>query len=426
MAVSVDPSEKILAGNSSRAYTLWSRYTVGIDGVRHIRAFGQVCSDERSPMRIAQIAPLAESCPPKLYGGTERIVHFLTEELVRMGHEVTLFASGDSQTAAHLVPCAPRALRLIDGARNLVPHHLAMVEQVSRRLDDFDIVHFHIDLFHYPVIRSWNTPTVTTLHGRLDIPDLYDCYRIFRNVPLVSISNNQRSPLPPVNWVGNVYHGLPENLLPFSETGGDHLVFLGRISPEKRPDRAIDIAVRSGRQLVMAAKIDDVDRAYWESEIQPLVKRHENVSFIGEVNEREKAGLLGGAGALLFPIDWPEPFGLVMIEAMSCGTPVIAWKNGSVPEVMKDGVSGRIVDSIEDALAAVDQVIKMDRRGVREYFEERFAVRRMAKDYVRLFEELVDGHRQAPLKTDTRSGQQGAATIFSAGVREDVDTASAA
>ena len=375
-------------------------------------------------MRIAQIAPLAESCPPKLYGGTERIVHFLTEELVTMGHEVTLFATGDSHTSANLVPCAPRALRLMDGARNLIPHHVGMVERVSRHLDDFDIVHFHIDLFHYPVIRTWDTPTLTTLHGRLDIPDLYDCYQIFRNVPLVSISNSQRSPLPPVNWVGNVYHGLPENLLPFSKTGGDHLVFLGRISPEKRPDRAIDIAVRSGRQLIIAAKIDDVDRAYWETEIQPLVERHENVSFIGEVNEREKASLLGGAGALLFPIDWPEPFGLVMIEAMSCGTPVVAWRNGSVPEVMKDGVSGRVVDSIKDAVAAVDEVMNMDRRGVRKYFEKRFAVRRMAEDYIRIFETLVDGHKQAPCKVDARSGQQRAADVFSTEARKNAGIAS--
>ncbi len=344
-------------------------------------------------MRIAQIAPLAESCPPKLYGGTERIAHFLTEELVRMGHDVTLFASGDSRTSAELVPCTPRALRLVDGAVNLVPHHISMIERVGQRLADFDVVHFHIDLFHYPVVHSWDTPTVTTLHGRLDIPELYDCYGVFRDVPLVSISNNQRLPLPPVNWVGNIYHGLPADLLPYNETGGDHLVFLGRISPEKRPDRAIEIAVRSGRRLIMAAKIDDVDRAYWESEIRPLVEQHEQISFIGEVNEQQKAELLGNAGALLFPIDWPEPFGLVMIEAMSCGTPVVAWRNGSVLEVMEDGVSGRVVDSMDEAVAAVDDVLGMDRAKVRSYFEERFTVQRMASDYVRLFEELIDESR---------------------------------
>lgn len=340
-------------------------------------------------MRIAQIAPLAESCPPKLYGGTERIVHFLTEELVSMGHDVTLFASGDSQTRAELVSCVPQALRLVDGAHNLVPHHLSMVEQVRRRLDDFDIVHFHIDLFQYPAILTWDTPTVTTLHGRLDIPDLQRCYRTFSQVPLVSISNNQRMPMPPVNWVETVYHGLPPQMLPLNLEGGDYLVFLGRISPEKRPDRAIEIAVRSGRPLKMAAKIDAVDQAYWEAEIRPLVEAHDNIEYIGEVNEAQKAELLGGAGALLFPIDWPEPFGLVMIEAMSCGTPVVAWRNGSVPEVMKDGVSGRIVESIDEAVAAVNEVFGFDRAKVREYFERRFTVRRMADDYIQLFEQQI-------------------------------------
>ncbi len=340
-------------------------------------------------MRIAQVAPLAESCPPKLYGGTERIVHFLTEELVDMGHEVTLFASGDSQTRAELISCVPQALRLVDGAHNLVPHHLSMVEQVRRRLADFDIVHFHIDLFHYPAILTWDTPTVTTLHGRLDIPDLQRCYRTFSQVPLVSISDNQRLPMPPVNWIETVYHGLPPQMLPLNMDGGDYLVFLGRISPEKRPDRAIEIAVRTGRPLKIAAKVDAVDQAYWEAKIRPLVEAHDHIEYIGEVNEAQKAQLLGNAGALLFPIDWPEPFGLVMIEAMSCGTPVVAWKNGSVPEVMKDGVSGRIVDGIDDAVAAVAEVFGFDRAKVREYFDQRFTVRRMADDYVQLFEQLI-------------------------------------
>jgi glycosyltransferase involved in cell wall biosynthesis len=341
-------------------------------------------------MRIAQIAPLAESCPPKLYGGTERIVHFLTEELVAMGHEVTLFASGDSQTRAELVSCVPQALRLVDGAHNLVPHHLSMVEQVRRRLADFDIVHFHIDLFHYPAILTWDTPTVTTLHGRLDIPDLQKCYRTFSQVPLVSISDNQRLPMPPVNWIETVYHGLPPEMLPYNAEGGDYLVFLGRISPEKRPDRAIEIAVRSGRPLKIAAKIDNVDQAYWETKIRPLVEAHDTIEYIGEVNETQKARLLGKAGALLFPIDWPEPFGLVMIEAMSCGTPVVAWKNGSVPEVMSDGVSGRIVNDIDEAVAAVDEVFRFDRGKVREYFERRFTVRRMARDYVQLYKQQIE------------------------------------
>ena len=343
-------------------------------------------------MRIAQIAPLAESCPPKLYGGTERIVHFLTEELVRQGHEVTLFASGDSQTAGELVPCVPRALRLVDGAQNLVPHHLSLVERVRRRLDDFDIVHFHIDLFHYPAISSWRTPTITTLHGRLDLPELYDCYRAFSDVPLISISNNQRLPLPPVNWIDTIYHGLPEDMLPYNPDGGDYLVFLGRISPEKRPDRAIEIAVRSGKRLKIAAKIDNVDREYWEQKIEPLVEAHDNVEYLGEVNEDQKAELLGNAGALLFPIDWPEPFGLVMIEAMSCGTPVVAWRNGSVPEVIENGRTGRIVGNLDEAVIAVDEVLALPRVEVRSAFEEQFTVRRMAADYVRVYERLITGH----------------------------------
>ena len=343
-------------------------------------------------MRIAQIAPLAESCPPKLYGGTERIVHFLTEELVAQGHDVTLFASGDSQTNAHLVQCVPQALRLVDGAQNLVPHHLSMVERVRRMLDDFDIIHFHIDLFHYPSIQQWNIPTITTLHGRLDLPELFECYRTFSHVPLVSISDNQRLPMPPVNWIDTVYHGLPAQLLPYSVQGGDYLVFLGRISPEKRPDRAIEIAVRSGKRLKIAAKIDAVDEEYWNTEIRPIVEAHSGIEYIGEVNEAEKATLLAGAAALLFPIDWPEPFGLVMIEAMSCGTPVIAWKNGSVPEVMDDGLSGRIVESIEEAIAAVDEVVAMDRSFVRARFLQRYTAERMAKDYVGIYERLIAEH----------------------------------
>ena len=342
-------------------------------------------------MRIAQIAPLAESCPPKLYGGTERIVHFLTEELVEQGHQVTLFASADSQTKADLVQCVPKALRLVDGAQNLVPHHLSMVERVRRRLEDFDIIHFHIDLFHYPSIQQWDTPTITTLHGRLDLPELFACYETFSHVPLVSISNDQRLPMPPVNWIDTVYHGLPAQLLPYSSEGGDYLVFLGRISPEKRPDRAIEIAVRSGKPLKIAAKIDAVDEEYWNTEIRPMVEAHDGIEYIGEVNEAEKAALLAGAAALLFPIDWPEPFGLVMIEAMSCGTPVVAWKNGSVAEVMDDGVSGRIVESIEEAIAAVDEVVAMDRSCVRERFEQRYTAERMARDYVDIYQRLIAG-----------------------------------
>lgn len=341
-------------------------------------------------MRIAQVAPLAESCPPKLYGGTERVVHFLTEELVGQGHNVTLFASGDSQTSASLVPCSPQALRLSSQVRDFTPYHVAMVEQVRQRISDFDIIHFHIDLYHCPAIRTWSCPAVTTLHGRLDLPDLVPFYEIFEDLPLVSISNNQRRPLPPVNWIDTVYHGLPDSLLPYQPRFGDYLVFLGRISPEKRPDRAIEIAVRTGLPLKMAAKIDRVDLDYWRNEIEPLVNAHHNVEFIGEVNEREKAELLGSAAALLFPIDWPEPFGLVMIEAMSCGTPVVAWRNGSVPEVLDDGVTGRIVTSMDEAVHAVFDVMRYSRAVVRARFEERFTVARMAHDYVRVYQKLID------------------------------------
>lgn len=347
-------------------------------------------------MRIAQVAPLAESCPPKLYGGTERVVHFLTEELVRLGHDVTLFASGDSQTAARLVSCVPQALRLADRAMDLTAYHIGMIEQVRRRLAEFDIVHFHIDLFHFPSVRTWACPTVTTLHGRLDLPELYPFYGIFQDIPLVSISDNQRLPLPPVNWVDTVYHGLPLDLLPFNPAGGDYLVFIGRISPEKRPDRAIEIAVRAGLPLKIAAKIDLVDREYWTDHIEPLVKANPGVEYIGEVDEKGKAALLGNAAALLFPIDWPEPFGLVMIEAISCGTPVIAWRKGSVPEVIDDGLTGRIVSSLDEAVAAVTEVRQFDRAAIRARFEERFSADRMASDYLRAYRKLIDGPAQYP------------------------------
>lgn len=354
-------------------------------------------------MRIAQIAPLAESCPPKLYGGTERVVHFLTEELVRQGHEVTLFASGDSQTSANLVACVPEALRLSSNLTDFSPYHVAMVEQVRRQLHEFDVLHFHIDLFHYPAVRHWNCPTLTTLHGRLDLPALFPFYSVFSEVPLISISNNQRLPLPPVNWVDTVYHGLPADLLPFNSSGGDYLVFLGRISPEKRPDRAIEIAVRTGLPLKIAAKIDRVDQEYWENAIRPLVEAHDNIEFIGEVNERQKAELLGKAAALLFPIDWPEPFGLVMIEAMACGTPVVAWKAGSVPEILDDGVTGRIVTSMDEAVHAVYDTMRFNRETIRARFEERFTAARMAADYVKTYQSLIDLRRNPEPPTGVSS-----------------------
>ncbi|SER96441.1 glycosyltransferase family 4 protein [Sphingobium sp. YR768] len=347
-------------------------------------------------MKIAQIAPLAESVPPKFYGGTERIVSYLTEELVRQGHDVTLFASGDSQTNAELVPITDMALRLNPGVVDTIPYHMMMLEQVRRRADEFDALHFHIDLLHLPMVQDFIGRTVTTLHGRLDLPDLPPFYRAFPEHSLVSISDHQRLPMPPVNWGGTIYHGLPADLLtPRLDTGDGYLAFLGRISPEKRPDRAIRIAARSGRTLRIAAKIDAVDRGYWESEIAPLVDRYPNVEYIGEINEQQKAHFLGQASALLFPIDWPEPFGLVMIEAMACATPVIAFRCGSVPEVIEHGVSGFIVDSEDDAVAAVASLSHFDRSGVRAAFDARFTAQRMASDYVELYRGLPGARTDA-------------------------------
>lgn len=340
-------------------------------------------------MKIAQIAPLAERCPPKLYGGTERIVSYLTEELVRQGHQVTLFASGDSRTAARLVPGTEVALRLNPAVRDPIPYHVMMLDEVRRRADEFDVLHFHIDLLHFPLIREFAGRTVTTLHGRLDLPDLWPFYRAFPEVPLVSISDHQRLPMPPVNWAGTVYHGLPSDLLRFNAQPRDgYLAFLGRISPEKRPDRAIEIAARAGLPLKIAAKIDKADQAYWDETIAPLIEAHANVQFIGEINEHQKAEFLGNARALLFPIDWPEPFGLVMIEAMACGTPVVAFRCGSVPEVIDDGVTGYIVDDIDAAVQAVRRIGELDRAVIRATFDKRFTVRRMAEDYVAIYRAL--------------------------------------
>jgi len=351
-------------------------------------------------MKIAQIAPLAESVPPKLYGGTERIVSYLTEEPVAQGHEVTLFASGDSVTDARLVACSDVALRLNPAVRDHLPYQVVMLEEIRRRAHEFDVLHFHIDLLHFPLIREFADRTVTTLHGRLDLPDLKPFYSAFPDIPLVSISNDQRRPMPPVNWSGTVYHGLPLDLLSFTEKPkGNHLAFLGRISPEKRPDRAIEIATKVGMPLKMAAKVDNADRAYWETVIDPMVRRHPNVEFIGEINEHQKADFLGNAGALLFPIDWPEPFGLVMIEAMACGTPVIAFGCGSVPEVIDNGVSGVLVDSVADAADNIEWALKMDRKKVRATFEARFSAARMARDYLDIYRNLPGVRtKAAPLR----------------------------
>lgn len=365
-------------------------------------------------MKIAQIAPLAERVPPKLYGGTERIVSYLTEELVRQGHDVTLFASGDSVTSAKLVRCSNMALRLNPAIQDPIPYHVMMLEEVRKRADEFDILHFHIDLLHFPLISTFAGKTVTTLHGRLDLPDLKPFYASFPNVPLVSISDGQRRPMPPVNWAGTVYHGLTADVLPFTEKPkGDYLAFLGRISPEKRPDRAIAVAARTGMRLKIAAKIDKADEAYWRDEIAPLIQKHDNVEYVGEINEAQKADFLGNARALLFPIDWPEPFGLVMIEAMACGTPVIAFNCGSVPEVIDDGVSGFIVHNLEEAVGAVRKLEEFDRKTVRNTFEKRFTSRRMANDYVDIYRSLVNRYKavgQMPLHA-----ANGNATSFAIG-----------
>jgi glycosyltransferase involved in cell wall biosynthesis len=340
-------------------------------------------------MRIAQIAPLFESVPPRLYGGTERVVSYLTEELVRQGHQVTLFASGDSITSAELVPCTPRALRLDPDVRDPIPHHTLMLDKVRERAADFDILHFHVDYLHFPLFRSEAGRTVTTLHGRQDLADHMPFYRWFSDMPLISISNAQRAPLPRANFVGTVYHGLPLELhKPRLVAAGGYLAFLGRISPEKRPDRAIAIARAAGLPLKIAAKVDKVDEAYFQEVIAPLLDGTD-VEFVGEINESTKTEFLGQAAGLLFPIDWPEPFGLVMIEAMACGTPVLAFRCGSVPEIVEDRLTGRIVSSVDEAVQAIPELLALDRNAIRTRFEERFSSRRMASDYVKIYHSIL-------------------------------------
>lgn len=336
-------------------------------------------------MRIAQVSPLYEAVPPKLYGGTERVVHYLTEELVRLGQDVTLFASADSETSARLIGISPSALRLSSNVIDPIAHHVLMLEKVSKHAREFDIIHFHIDYLHFPLVRAKNIKSITTLHGRLDIGDILPLYSEFREMPVVSISDAQRTPLPFLNWLGTVYHGLPADLYSPNYRGGDYLAFLGRMSPEKRPDLAIEIARKAGIPLKMAAKVDDANKDYFETVIKPMLNSP-SVEFIGEIGEREKNEFLGNALALLFPIDWPEPFGLVMIEAMACATPVIARRCGSVPEVMKEGVSGYTFYEMEDAIKAVEKVHNIERSGVRKYFEERFTSERMATEYIKLYQ----------------------------------------
>jgi glycosyltransferase involved in cell wall biosynthesis len=341
-------------------------------------------------MKIAQIAPLMESVPPRLYGGTERIVSYLTDELVRLGHEVTLFASADSISAAELVTCASMALRLDGNVRDPTPYYMLMLDRVRELAEEFDILHFHIDQFHFPMFRQMADRTVTTLHGRLDLPDLKPLYLGFSDMPLVSISNGQRRPIADANFVANVHHGIPTNLhTPIYNPRGGYVAFLGRISPEKRPDRAIRIARTLGLPLKIAAKVDKVDEAYFREKIVPLLSEP-GVEFIGEICERGKTKFLGEALALLFPIDWPEPFGLVMIEAMACGTPVLAFRHGSVSEIVDQGVTGAIVDTMEEAVRMLPRVIALDRHAVRRRFEQRFSSARMAKDYLAIFRLLLE------------------------------------
>jgi len=347
-------------------------------------------------MRIAQVAPLYESCPPRLYGGTERVVSWVTEELVRLGHEVTLFASGDSCTSASLEAGCETALRLDAGCKDALVYHLIMLDRVRRRADEFDFIHFHTDYLHFPLFADCSEKTLTTLHGRLDMPDLPVMMREYGMMPLVSISDAQRAPMPWANWSGTVPHGLPRNLHRLGDGSGGYLGFLGRISPEKAPDRAIEIARRAGLPLKIAAKVDAADQEYYESKIVPLL-RDPSIDFIGEIGEADKGAFLGNALALLFPIDWPEPFGLVLIEAMANGTPVIAFGSGAVPEIIDDGITGLIVDDIEGAIAAVPLALQLDRRAIRACFEERFTAERMARDYLAFYQRALS-RRSAPLR----------------------------
>ena len=354
-------------------------------------------------MRIAQVAPLYESVPPKGYGGTERVVSWLTEELVRLGHDVTLFASGDSMTTARLVPCSSESLRLSPNCVDQLAHHVVLLERVLREKDDFDLIHFHTDYLHFPISSREDYAHVTTLHGRLDIPDLAPLYSMFSEMPVVSISDAQRDPLPYLNWQGTVHHGFPPESFDAYTKPGKYLAFLGRTSPEKGLDGAIEIAQRTGMALKIAAKIDKADQEYFDACIRPLLKLP-GVEFLGEIGYPEKNKFLGEAAALLFPICWPEPFGIVMIEAMACGTPVIANPFGSVPEVVKEGVSGYMVRDLQSAVEAVSNIARLDRKKVRKYFEQNFTARRMTQDYLRIYERLVEkrmaGEKKTPLTVD--------------------------
>jgi glycosyltransferase involved in cell wall biosynthesis len=340
-------------------------------------------------MRIAQVAPLTEAVPPKFYGGTERVVHWLTEELVALGHDVTLYASGDSQTSAKLEAAWPRALRLDGSVRDPNALHMLMLERVRQRADDFDFLHFHLDYYPFSIFSRYHTPFITTLHGRLDLPEHQPLFATFPSIPIISISDAQRRPIPHAGWVSTVYHGLPEKMLTPQPVKPQYLAFLGRIAPEKRVDRAIRVALECGIPLKIAAKVDRVDQEYYDEQIKPMIDG-KNIEYIGEITDAQKSEFLSGAVALMTPIDWPEPFGLVMIEAMACGTPVIAFNRGSVPEVVDEGVTGFIVEDEKSAIGAVYRLSELSRAGVRKRFEERFTARRMAQDYLAVYRQLME------------------------------------
>jgi glycosyltransferase involved in cell wall biosynthesis len=359
---------------------------------------------EGPAMKIAQVAPLFESVPPKAYGGTERVVSYLTEALVDLGHDVTLFASGDSLTRARLVAPVARSLRTDPAGPDWLMWHTVLLDQVSAQAQGFDVVHFHVDFLHYPLVRHCPTPCITTLHGRLDLPDLAPLHRHFREQALVSISNHQRLPLPFSRWIATVHHGLPTDLYRFHPEAEDYFAFVGRISPEKRVDRAIEIAKATGTRLRIAAKVDRADQAYFERDIRPLLD-HPLIEFVGEIGEAQKNDFIGRARALLFPIDWPEPFGLVMIEAMACGTPVLAYRCGSVPEVLEQGVTGFIVDDQAQAIDAARRIGMLDRAACRQVFERRFSARRMAEQYVEVYEALSSARAAGGATTGTEDGQ---------------------
>lgn len=341
-------------------------------------------------MKIAQITPLYEAIPPQLYGGTERVVAHLTDALVDLGHDVTLFASEEAETRGRLIPVRDQAIRLDPAPlKSDLAAHMTMLMEVLKRADDFDLLHFHTDMIHFPFFERLAGKTVTTLHGRLDMKDLQGVYERWPQFGLVSISDDQCRHLALAGWKATVHHGVPRELYTFSPRSDGYLAFLGRISPEKRPDRAIEIATKLNKPLKMAAKVDAADKVYWESEIRPMIEASPLVEFIGEIGDHQKSALLGGAEALLFPIDWPEPFGLVMIEAMACGTPVVAFRCGSTPEIIEEGATGYLVDTIEQAVAAAGRAHLLDREAVRARFELRFSAAAMARRYVRVYGDLL-------------------------------------